>query len=474
MSSRVSLSTIQTADRDSIKSSESLVYRQFSFKNDLLTARVYKRNYRSSKYQGPRKEKPDRDVEVVDPRKGNPQSSELANSSVLVQTLAFRDRNVSTDQEYGDFIEACRKGDKDEVSKILKSASTYGGTEAPNLLLSRKCDSVHLCPIHATVFGGHLDVMETLLQHAPLEHSENPGSLLFCTSRYVMDHRQKQRSVSPLHVAAYKGELSMVQLLLRMGAPINAESDHGVQTIHLAARIGSIKVLAALIAAGASVNCRDHKGRQPMHYLSEIQRPEVIQYLAENGAEIDGVSHMSQPTPLGLACKNGIDANAKALLSLGALVTSPILDAAVKEGPSFMVETLLISAASQKQGQSIMVASFRNFVSTFDPSWRGGRDEDGKKLEFLLRYTDLLVKDQNGDTVLYGLFHALRLKYGHLYSSKTAFLDNLPDFKTSERDEVGSMVRREEEILSIDAAIAKEYEALNALIRHTADHLMDQ
>ena len=447
MSSRFSLSTIQTSDRDSVRSSASLVYRRFSFENDLFTARVYKRNYRNPSYQGSPKQEPDRDVGAVEPRKGNPQSSELVNSSVLDQELMVRDGDVPTDQEYGDFIEACRKGDKDEVSKVLKTSSIYGGTVDHDLLLSRKCDSVHLCPLHATVYGGHLDVMEILLEHAPLEHGENLGSLLFCRGIHVMVHGRRKRSVPPLHFAAYKGQLRMVQLLLRMGAPINAQSDHGVQAIHLAAKFGSIEVLAALIAAGADLDCRDYKGRQPMHYSSEVQRPEIIRYLAENGAEIDGVSYSSQTTPLGFACENEIDANAKVLLSLGALVTSPILDATVKDGPSFMLETLLIFAASQKQGQSVVLACLRKFLSTLLEKGIPVGYEDGRKLSFLLKYTDLLVKAPNGDTFLYGLFLWLSLPgKREVFGSEEEFLKlYLSDHARFSSDEIRSIVRREQD-----------------------------
>ena len=449
MSSRDSLSTIQTGDRDSITGSESLVYRRFSFENDLFTARVYKRNYRNTKYQGPRKQKLDRDVEAVDPRKGGPQSSELANPSILDQESIVRDGNVSTEQEYGDLVEACRIGDNAEVSKRLKTASTYGGTEALNILLSRKCDLVHLCPMHATVFGGHLDVMETLLQHAHSEHktSENLPTLLFCAGRdYVMDNGQKQRSILPLHSATIKGDLSMVDLLLRMGAPIDTKWVNGVQAIHLAAKIGSFEVLTALIAAGANVNCRDREGRQPMHYLSEIQRPEIIQYLAENGADIDGVFGMSQATPLGFAFKKGIDANAKALLSLGALVTSPIFDTIFEHGSLDLIETLLISAANQQQGKSVMAASLFSFFFLADLSdlmlhWNDA-SRKRRKLRLLLQYTDLLLKNWNGDTVLYSLFEILWPQHGELL--ELVFLENLPDSKTLEKDEVRSFVRREE------------------------------
>ena len=454
MSSRLSLSTVQTGDRDSVRSSASLEYRRFSFENDLFTARVYKRNYRTSKYQGPRKQNPDDDVEAVEPQKGNPKSSELANSSVLDQELMVTDGDVPTDQEYGDFIEACRKGDKDKVSKVLKTSIIYGGTMAPYLLLSRKCDLVHLCPIHTTVYGGHLDVMEILLEHAPLEHGENLGSLLFCRGTYVIVHGRRKRCVPPLHFAAYKGKLPMVQLLLRMGAPINAQSNHGLQAIHLAAKIGSIEVLAALIAAGANVNCRDYKGRQPMHHLSEVERPEVIQYLAEKGAEIDGVSDTSQITPLGFACKNGIDANAKALLSLGALVTSPIFDTAVRIGSPGLVETLLISMANEEEGQSVMATYLHKYFTGDLGAWLLYEDDSSwarRKLRLLLEYTDLLLKDRNGETVLHDLLDAQWKHVGELFGStfsENLFLEILPDSKTGEKDEVREFVRRKKEALS--------------------------
>ena len=451
------MSTTQTGDRYSVRSSASLEYCQFTFENELFTARVYKRNYRTSKYQGSRKQNAERDVKAVAPRKGNPPCSELADSSILYQTLAVRDRNVSMDRKYRDFIRACRKGDKDEVGKLLKTASTYGDIKAVILLLRHKCSSVYVCPIHNWIFDEYLDVIETLLQYGHWEHGsvyrEDPRSPLFCTGRYVMAHGHKQPSIPPLHVAAYKGHLSMVQLLLRMGAPISAESDHGVQAIHLAAKIGSIKVLRILIAAGASVNCKDHKGRQPMHYLSKIQRPKVIQYLAGKGAEIDGVSYTSEITPLGFACRKGIDANAKALLSLGALVTSPILDAAVNNGPSSMVETLVISATSQREGQSIMVASLRKFLSNLLLQRVRIGYEDGKKLSFLLKYTDLLVKAPNGNTFLHdlNLFFWLKLpQVREVFGSGEEFLKQyLSDHTRFSSDKIRSILSYEKRFLAL-------------------------
>ena len=451
MSSRFSLSTIQTGDRDSVRSSASLVYHPFTFENDLFTARVYKRNYRTCNYQGSRKPKADRDSETavlpeheqkysnnifrlgLRTRRGGlpfevtlPKYAIVVTTSVTIEvehTGEIWHRSLSAFDPYMRLVKACDRGDEISVRGQLNIIS-------PRWLSSYVSGSIYVCPIHTAVFSGHVEVLGTLLRYA-----ESGNDI----------HRVLMKTIGgtepdcwrPLHVATMKRNLPMVLLLIEKGAFIHAETGSGIQAVHLAAKTGSIEILAALIAAGASVNCRDHKGCQPMHYLSEIQRPEVIEYLAEKGAEIDGVSDTSQITPLGFACRNGIYANARALLSLGALVTGPILDSAVKYGSTYMVETLLISAASQKQGQSIVVASLRESLSTFERKLTEVSYEDIKKLRFLLRHTDLLAKDHNGDTIFYSLFHWLSPDKRDLFGLEEAFLDNyfsyfilhyLPDF----------------------------------------------
>ena len=520
MSSRTSLSTNQTGDRDSIRSSESLVYRRFSFENDLFTARVYKRNYRTSKYQGPRKQKLDRDTETVTlpedeqnrsddivrpglPTWGGGYSYEISSegyelrgekllsppeSGIRITTTMTVSRKqlnkasvFSTSQlyvhgwlhhrllasdPYVRLVKACGIGDDNLVRRQL-------GIISPRLLSSYVSGSIYFCPIHAAVFSEDVEVLGILLRHAELENDidlvlektiggtetdcwrplhiaaikANFPMVRLLIEKGALIHAETGFGIQAVHLAAGTGSIEILAALIAAGANVHCRNDKGHQPMHLAARIGSIEILAALIAAGASVNCRDHEGRQPMHYLSEIQRPEAIQYLAEKGAEIDGVSYTSQTTPLGFACRNGIDANAKALLSLGALVTSPILDAALTVGPSVIVENLLISAASQKQGQGVMATSLCNFVSALSadsPDWMMYVPPSRKKtkLRLLLQHTDLLLKNRNGDIVLYGLFDVLWPQHGRI--SGVLFLENLLDSKALEKDEVRSIMRREE------------------------------
>lgn len=427
LSSRLSISSDQSAGQDSTGSFEGMVYRRLSFEDILFTARVYKRNYRSTHYRRLRK-----------------------------QELSKRlDAKAS-------LIKACSRGDNDRVKSLLSMSqtSTAGGAEVSGFLDCRNCDSPHLCPIHTTVFSGRVEIMETLLQHAESEHKFEQ------VLEGAMYHTRGSRW-SLLHVAAMKGSLSMVHLLLTKGASVNAETNCGIQAIHLAAEIGSTEILAALIAAGADVNSSDRDGRQPLHYISDSQDlPKVIEYLAEMGAYINGPHNSKEPTPIHLACKNNFNLNLKALLSLGALADDPLrlqseqlefglefrrerresalLHTAIKHGSPLSVETLLEYGLDPNCCRAEGGTSLHTFVLEFYASAPRLRNElsDLKILQLLLHQVSLFAEDQNGHTVLDVMFN-LQGKTDVIATLELArlFLDTLPVDRVFEKNALRSMMR---------------------------------
>ena len=66
---------------------------------------------------------------------------------------------------------------------------------------------------------------------------------------------------TPLCAAACFGHSSIVELLLRAGASVNAHSSVGVTALHLAAENGHAAVIRRLIAAGANLNACMHGWR---------------------------------------------------------------------------------------------------------------------------------------------------------------------------------------------------------------------
>ena len=57
---------------------------------------------------------------------------------------------------------------------------------------------------------------------------------------------------TPLHTAAYRGDMGMVEALLSRGAnPSSTSHSHGMQPLHLAALRGNVSVVRRLLEAGA-------------------------------------------------------------------------------------------------------------------------------------------------------------------------------------------------------------------------------
>lgn len=67
---------------------------------------------------------------------------------------------------------------------------------------------------------------------------------------------------SPLHYAAIKGNLEIVQLLVQNGGDVNSKTKNGGVTVLMRACIGgNLEICRYLVKKGALVNCVDNDGR---------------------------------------------------------------------------------------------------------------------------------------------------------------------------------------------------------------------
>lgn len=67
---------------------------------------------------------------------------------------------------------------------------------------------------------------------------------------------------TPLHVAAARGNLILVQSLLKQGHPVKVEDSAGWLPLHEAANHGHVDIVEALLQAGADPN---DKGKTPLY-----------------------------------------------------------------------------------------------------------------------------------------------------------------------------------------------------------------
>ena len=464
MSSRLSMSTGQTGRRDSISSYASLVYRRLSFEDDLFTARVYKRNYRSPQSQRSWKQKPDSDHETITSREEKNQvvgADSMAPRSSKAFTIV-RSSPMSVNSDAGNsetdpatvshISDIHSGGDNLEPLGSIDQATTSGALDTTALditsfMASHKCDSPHVCPTHSSLVED-IDFMEPLLQNSGSEYDGGHilGKIMYC-----------ERGVRwlPLHVFASTGNLPAVKLLLKKGLSVNAEMEYGIQAMHLAARSGSINVLATLIKAGADVNCKDRDGYQPLHYLSESQdKPDVIRYLVEKGAAVNTLpfsrlSYSYEETPLSMACRRDFVGNLEVLMSLGALTGESsslkkewALDAAIMHISPLSLEALLrygIDPNTPRLDGSIGIHTF--VLIFYNPKFPRDPAAEKRILQLLLEHTDLRSEDQSGHTLLSYVFRLQKITAEKDLELARLFLESLPEHKVFEANLLRSMMR---------------------------------
>ncbi|MEL6105375.1 MAG: ankyrin repeat domain-containing protein [Planctomycetota bacterium] len=135
-------------------------------------------------------------------------------------------------------------------------------------------------PIFAPTFHGNVDTVERLLRE--------DGSLVA-----VRD----AKNLTPLHVAASRGQSAVAQLLIDHGADIEGPTgDGGWTPLVFAAYRGHADVAKVLIENGAGVTW-DHGN--PIHYSGQRRHKEICRMLVEHGA-IDGLIDSDDPEILAL------------------------------------------------------------------------------------------------------------------------------------------------------------------------------
>jgi ankyrin repeat protein len=92
---------------------------------------------------------------------------------------------------------------------------------------------------------------------------------------------------SPLHCATWKGHLNVVELLVSLGADVNAhnQNDHwGTTPLHAAAHANQRAIAELLVAHGADIHATNLNGRTPLAETEFHKAKAVANLLKEHGA----------------------------------------------------------------------------------------------------------------------------------------------------------------------------------------------
>ncbi|XP_042198816.1 ankyrin repeat domain-containing protein 24 isoform X1 [Callorhinchus milii] len=107
---------------------------------------------------------------------------------------------------------------------------------------------------------------ERLLQAVENNDSEKVGSLL--TKRSLFAAKQDSDGRSAYHLAAMKGYVDCLEVILSHGVDVSAMDSSGMNALHLAARYGHHQCVKRLLQERCPVNTMDSYGRTALHYAA--------------------------------------------------------------------------------------------------------------------------------------------------------------------------------------------------------------
>ncbi|XP_011667498.1 ankyrin-1-like [Strongylocentrotus purpuratus] len=155
-----------------------------------------------------------------------------------------------------------------------------------------------MIPLHGAAAGGHMEVMEYLIQQGSSVNEANAkGWTPFNAAvqeghieavKYLMTIRAKQNrydGMTPLYLAARLGHLDIVKFFISKGAGVNEEDDRRMIPLHGAAAGGHMEVMEYLIQQGSDLNKNGNDGWTPLHAAISNGHLEVVNVLFAEGAQ---------------------------------------------------------------------------------------------------------------------------------------------------------------------------------------------
>ncbi|CAG1973261.1 unnamed protein product [Fusarium graminearum] len=379
---------------------------------------------------------------------------------MCIQNLALSDEDISN---------------RDGADQNVKVELHLGKFDIPSMMRYDMSDDYRLCALliehdHGENLAILHDFARGLLICICAERGFNKAVTrlleLGHINKTIRSYRVKPFGWTALHLAAYNGNMTLVNNLSSNGWDLADEDDLGRTAIHLAAYHGSFELVQRLLALYSNAEHRDKDGQTPLHYAvssdsqvdirlleclvagCDVSKANVsghtalhratlfnlidaVTWLLEKGSNVSAKDAFSN-TPLHIAASfNGVPVIER-LLSYGAQLNTPAIDGrtplhcASQAGADNAVIALLDAGADpnkiDSRGHTVLATAI--YWGKCKPSIidtlleRTEIDWNAPRARHLVFIASLAVKSPNRASVLENVIQALHTSLGEKKASR--------------------------------------------------------
>ncbi|MBX3656155.1 MAG: ankyrin repeat domain-containing protein [Ramlibacter sp.] len=201
----------------------------------------------------------------------------------LLYLIVFSLFSAAHAGSYDDFFIAVKRDDEGAVQSLLQRGfdpNTLSPDGLSGLFLALREPSLKVAAVLIAWPKTNVEI-RTAQDESPLMMASLKGHLDLVKQLIARDADVNKPGWTPLHYAATRSQLEIMNLLLEHSAYIDAESPNGTTPLMMAAHYGSVSAVKLLLEAGADPLLKNQIGLTAIDFAQKANRKDAADLIAE-------------------------------------------------------------------------------------------------------------------------------------------------------------------------------------------------